>query len=99
MGIYIKGMKLPEDCLSCPLACPAYMDRSLACTQTGHIADAKHAENERMQDCPLTEIPPHGRLIDADALIMDRGIDTYAAVFAVANAPTIIPAEPGVEET
>lgn len=45
---------------------------------------------EKAENCPITEIPPHGRLIDADALmdfvpLMD-GIK-------IENAPTIIEAE------
>ena len=60
-------------------------------------------------DCPLIEIPPHGRLIDADAL--DKTIEfigeAEAQIYgsqnwrfamkcrqALENAPTIIEAEP-----
>ena len=48
----------------------------------------------RPLDCPLIEVPePHGRLIDADALINDhqRTWTTYD-LQRIANAPTIIPA-------
>ena len=51
----------------------------------------------RLKNCPLVPIPPHGRLIDADALgefpyNMDF-CDGYEADEWVRNAPTIIPAE------
>lgn len=57
---------------------------------------------ERADDCPLVELPPHGRLVDADALridLIDRGIadiqtsDWYEIRQAVDDAPTIIEAE------
>lgn len=58
----------------------------------------------RHDDCPLIELPPHGRLIDADALKSD-GFYTivcytgkmpyeYTAML-IDDAPTIIPAEEG----
>lgn len=52
-------------------------------------------------DCPLVEVPKHGRLIDADALIADIRANSesyFADDFAhewVDVAPTIIPAEEG----
>ena len=65
----------------------------------------------RQDDCPLIPVPPHGRLIDADAvyniflgLAQDEwNLNTncsWAAGFAEAmeiieNAPTVIPAEEG----
>ena len=55
---------------------------------------------------PLSELPPHGRLIDADALIREleiteeddhNGATLLMAVFleVLKSAPTIIPAEEG----
>lgn len=39
-------------------------------------------------------IPPHGRLVDADALIRDNGIKEIPEYYeVVCDAPTIIPAE------
>lgn len=62
---------------------------------------------ERAKNCPLVELPPHGRLIDADALLKEaevpatlfpsgRGLRLEVWTHAVAsgdviNAPTIIP--------
>ena len=62
MGIYVPFLKkMPSRCEFCPLiggtGCrarnPYYMD------ETGIT---------RPKNCPLVELPPHGRLIDADAL-------------------------------
>lgn len=49
-------------------------------------------------DCPLVELPPHGRLIDADMLttvteMVNGEFKTYIEVFEIADAPTIIEAE------
>jgi len=56
MGVYFKGMKIPKNCNSCPM-------------QNGQclIPFNPYAE-DRPKDCPSIFIPPHGRLIDADAL-------------------------------
>lgn len=60
MSILIRGMEMPTSCAECLLA-----DCSKSpCYKVGGVVDW-----ERRPDwCPLIEIPPHGRLIDADAL-------------------------------
>ena len=52
---------------------------------------------ERNGDCPLVPVPPHGRLIDADALIK-RIPTNFISIYCVERilekintAPTIIP--------
>ena len=60
-------MKFPECCFSCGLSHSAFY-RCLGCSLTGKTITADRAEKMRMKDCPLVELPPHGRLIDADAL-------------------------------
>ena len=66
MGVYIKDMEMPGSCIQCklwyliPLA-DTYED---ICRVTGHRVNPYH----RADDCPLVEIPLHGRLIDADAI-------------------------------
>jgi hypothetical protein len=60
-------------------------------------------KSERHPDCPLVPVPPHGRLIDADALLKkcefvctDDDVDVRAVRYSVIeDAPTIIPAEEG----
>jgi hypothetical protein len=56
-----------------------------------------YADNE-IRVYPVEEIPPHGRLIDADALC-DGLVSNHPVVIHASTAPTIIPAEevPGHE--
>lgn len=115
MSILIKGMDMPKNCGGCPFlyakdAC--YLSSMfsggnfyLLCSN-GHNDEYQLGmfpfKEKRVDWCPLIEIPPHGRLIDADALhidLMDRGIediqmnDWYEIQQAVDDAPTIIEAD------
>lgn len=56
MGIYIPGMDMPLACAPCPVKywCGLWSKVTLP----AHI---------RHPDCPLVEVPAHGRLVDADA--------------------------------
>ena len=48
------------------------------------------------KDCPLVPVPPHGRMIDADALIeAHEQVCSRSMKFNLDLAPTIIPAEEG----
>ena len=68
MGVYINGMEMPSSCYKCPLrrrdgmdiVCPVAHERF-------SVADVNILEY-RLDNCPLVPAPPHGRLIDADAL-------------------------------
>ena len=85
MSILIKGMEMP--------------------TEGTVIAIYKlngkfYASVHGTELCPLVPVPPHGRLIDADALLNDKGVGTQIAGWgkmyhetAIEYAPTIIPAE------
>lgn len=63
------------------------------------LADCYWACNSKSKHCPLVEIPPHGRLIDADFLLAEYDKihvgKPGGARLLIANAPTIIPAEEG----
>lgn len=61
MGVYIKGMETPDSCWNCPV------DKPLCTLWQGMTVD--EMDNGRHKDCPLVPVPPHGRLIDADALM------------------------------
>ena len=67
MSVIVKNMEMPKNCKSCPLR---YSSTGYAwCDITG----ASLALEIDMRDytCPLVEIPtPHGRLIDAEKLMM-----------------------------
>ncbi len=65
MGIYIKGMEMPKDCGKCPLV-EKCKNRHLEITESDNGYEPIFIQDY----CPLTEVSePHGRLIDADALI------------------------------
>ena len=92
-GIYFPGARMPLFCAACKYRgwCAVWKDNDLA----GHI---------RSKDCPLIEVPDHGRLGDLDELIADlqptdenirsSGADLMLAVFVevLKSCPTIIPA-------
>jgi len=87
MSILIKGMEMPKNCRQC------FYKRS-GCPRNKY-------NQGRPTDCPLVEVKPHGRLIDADELkgkdfrYEIHGIPTARVIFAraIENAPTIIDAE------
>ena len=54
MSVLIKGFPLPNNCGACPL-------RLAWCRERIYMVN-------RPERCPLIPVPPHGRLIDADAL-------------------------------
>ena len=63
MGVYIKGMEMPKDCVSCR------WHARWGCEITGIVTNTA-------QGCPLIEVPtPHGPLIDAD--VLERDIEQY----------------------
>ena len=107
MSVLIKGMEMPRDCPFCPMSHWNKMDKLTGCDAVSgkrYIPEGDYLywNSEGRPDwCPLVEIPPHGRLIDADALdkkLINGGCiwpEEYAewADECFANAPTVIEAE------
>ena len=108
MGVYIKGMKIPTSCDKCPIMvfedtnCAPELYCGCPIVFKAHPQGVGH----RPDYCPLIELPPHGRLIDADNLLINKSINIIGKgmifggqyVFSeseIVNAPTIIPAEEG----
>lgn len=99
MAFYVPKREIPKDCRECwfnnylPFSGETYCDAG-----EFMLADScKPLPFEgRHPDCPLIKVPPHGRLIDADAL----GEFPYNMDFCdggeadewIRNAPTVIPA-------
>lgn len=98
--IYIKGMEMPKSCFDCPFVDFEYGD----CL----VDENGHGDPNEPENCPLIPVPPHGRLIDADAMIknMEGALWDWETVDGIAastilkqtitdlrNAPTIIPAD------
>ena len=111
--VMIRGMEMPKNCAECRFCVNGFTDEApmyeCACESYENVSvlvdDNGQPFDFRPEWCPLIELPPHGRLIDAETKItigikgglkvttVDRLIDEYA----VKNVPTIIEAE-GSEE-
>lgn len=75
MGFYVN-LEMPKDCPMCPFAYYDMFNTFRGCDITrgkrwAVTNDKDYAESSTRPDwCPLIEVPePHGRLIDADALL------------------------------
>lgn len=70
MSILIKGMEMPTRCADCWL-----MDGldGRCCAKRGRALtpEYRYGSKDRPDWCPLVPLPPHGRLIDADALMLE----------------------------
>ena len=102
MSILIKGMEMPTGCLSCDF-CNPFVDEPY-CRRLMR----RTPKVSRLDGCPLIEIPPHGRLIDADALRLSHCVECtlhpdkclkdecdWGSIYHIDHATTIIPAEEG----
>ena len=85
MSVVIKGMEMPKNCDTC------FLSKWDSCNERFYCM---------FDFCPLVEVPaPHGRLIDADALLEDvrkNSVSYSADDFAhewVDVQPTVIEAE------
>ena len=96
MSVLIKGMEMPEKCGSCDLF---HVESPMHCTVVkGHKTVGAPYGMPRPDWCPLVEIPePHGRLIDADALLKKTINNPLHAPYIVEkdirDMPTVIEAE------
>ena len=93
MGIYIPGMEMPTNADMAPTAVWVYPN--------GSVVVFKGNGNMR-QYTEAVPVPPHGRLIDADAIRADidkerpgRSYEDAWALTVLDNAPTILEAEEG----
>ena len=99
MGIYIKGMEMPKSCDECRIM----MFEDTNCVPELYcgcpIVFKAHPQGagNRPDYCPLIELPPHGRLIDADALLERlKGTARYFDLkYDIVSAPAIIEDEEG----
>lgn len=92
--LLIKGMEIPKDCLHCSID-------KVWCDRWGAFEEYNERRHE---NCPLVEVPTHGRLIDADELLNDvrKNSESYFADdFAhewVDRQPTVIEASEDSEQ-
>ena len=99
MSVLIKGMEMPTCCATCRVG---YSLLGHRCMRTGRFVDPDEAIKKHEEHCPLVPVPPHGRLIDADALVNELVHSKFFSMSDYNNfvglafkAPTIIPAEEG----
>ena len=63
----VKGMEMPKNCGECP-----FIFTSWGIEYYCHLAEsstsAEYVGREKMTNCPLIELPPHGRLIDVSTV-------------------------------
>lgn len=90
-GIYIKGMEMPSTGLYF-VSVDNAGGRDKAVLTVERMLGNRDVR-QIVGSFELIPVPEHGRLIDADALIEDEDVNTFEAVFSVAKAPTIIPAD------
>ncbi len=91
MGVYLPNMEMPK---------PGEVIRIY---NNGEARRCPVAEQKAFEVGIAVPVPPHGRLVDADALLQgcervqgEYAIREYAfSQSAIENAPTIIPAEEG----
>lgn len=102
MSILIRGMEMPTRCGRCDM-CITESDGDIdfhkACCITGAVIENL---GEKMEDCPLVHVPPHGRLIEKNAVFelirsfpnVDRQLPVEF-MKALYELPTILEAEEG----
>lgn len=105
MSILLKGIEMPDCCMNCPLS--VSVNFGLVCCPTSTILpDSKLFDDdgnalEKPSWCPIIEVPPHGRLIDANATydsiaeVEHSGnyVDMDAVGRGIDDTPTVIPAD------
>ena len=95
MSVLIKDMEIPNNCCGCEFSDYTPTGSIPYCRRTRKDLAADVYFNKRDSDCPLLPVPPHGRLIDADALDSsetDYLGNHFVYLVDIDDAPTIIPA-------
>ena len=64
MSVLIKGMEMPQSCYDCPFQHPCKHDEDKDYCVV--IDDFLYFYNMEANNCPLIEVPTHGRWIDID---------------------------------
>lgn len=95
MSVLIKGMEMPKSCWRCTLSQLYEKPREMLVCKITHEEVLRHKIDG---NCPLVQVPPHGRLIDADCCndyFYEHMSDDMmiAAMNAINEMPTIIESE------
>ena len=73
MGVYID-MEMPDGCYYCPFRQGSFgyvPPHRAMCMVTGEVMPVDGENIQHDQPCPLVPVPPHGRLIDQDAILKE----------------------------
>ena len=72
MGVYIRGMEMPRSCRQCSLYLQS-MDSERNVYENCAVTAKSYnwGLTTRPSDCPLVPVPPHGDLIERDALMKE----------------------------
>lgn len=76
--ILIKNMEMPKNCGCCPLEVGGRF--TFTCMRMIGKEFSYELAEQRQEDCPLIEVPPHGRLGDLD--IMKEAFEQTALIEA-----------------
>ena len=109
MSVFIKDMEMPSRCYGCEFCEWSNLHQTMACKRYNFEPcfedNSREFYKKRAEFCPLVEVSaPHGRLIDADALLEDvrkNSVSYSADDFAhewVDVQPTVIEAERRTDE-
>lgn len=105
--LLIKGVEMPRCCNDCAFhkqegtielkngdIIYKIIVKCEICKAEDPYMSYRDADMKRRNDCPLIEVSPHGRLIDADNLKDNINIYFFPVISAaIDNAPTIIEKE------
>ena len=70
MSILVRDIEMPTRCLYCKFMIGG-MGNDDCILQSAEQNEKAETWNDLKANCPLIEVPPHGRLIDADELKKD----------------------------
>ena len=102
MSVLIKGMEMPKSCFYCPFREKVNPDDYVCMALNKEFEETfSLIVGKRHKDCPLVPVPPHGDLVDINALklaILDVDYvnkhDYLKGVLnAINNAPAVISAD------
>ena len=88
MSVLIRGMEMPKSCWECEVGSASQLDNNTCPFYAMEGQEQENYQNKIAEGCPISYVPPHGRLIDVDALPTSR-----VEWEDIVNAPTIIEAE------
>lgn len=100
--ILIRGMEMPHSCMCCPLNYgekrPEY-GWTIVCRYSNGVVRPEMADNSgRLPTCGISELPPHGDLVDREWLkeMAYSKVEDFGGAFLdtidIAIAPVVIPA-------